>query len=333
MAESSAFPGNGVILGRFLPPHLGHDFVVNFARRFVGNLRVYILSHAGDEISLPRRLYWLREMFPDVEITSLEVPAEIDPAGQECMRWAAGRLATFNGGGITHFFSSEESDNQVAQALGARWIPVDPSRRVFPVSSTEIRRSPMSNWGFLPHCVRPHYVRRVCLYGPESTGKSVLAQRLARHYRTLYVPEYARTLGEIQGGVIEFEDTALIAGGHAAAEDSLARHANRLLFCDTDTITTTLWCETLYSRCYPWIREWADLRSYDLHLLLDVDVPWVDDPVRCHSSEEERRKFFERCLAELERRNRPFHLISGDWEERFKAACQAVDELLAPGSN
>ncbi|MCC5875512.1 MAG: AAA family ATPase [Candidatus Sumerlaeia bacterium] len=333
MATSSPFPGNGVILGRFLPPHLGHDFAVNFARRFVGTLRVYILSHGGDEISLPRRMNWLREMFPDVEICSLEVPADIDPAGAECMRWAVGRLSTFNGGAITHYFSSEESDKELAGSLNARWIAIDPSRQVFPISSRQIRKHPLAHWEFLPTCVRPHYVRRICLYGPESTGKSILAQKLARHYKTIYVPEYARTLAETQDGVIEFEDTALIAGGHAAAEDSLARHANRLLFCDTDTITTTLWCDTLYSRCYPWIREWADRRSYDLHLLLDIDVPWVVDPVRTHASREERKKFFDRCMEELERRGRPYFIISGDWDERFAAACRAVDELLLPGNN
>lgn len=97
MAQGSDFSDVGLIVGRFLPPHLGHDFAVNFSRRFVERLRVYLLSHVKDGISAPRRLYWLREMFPDVEITCLEVPGEIDPEGPECRRWLVEKLKGING--------------------------------------------------------------------------------------------------------------------------------------------------------------------------------------------------------------------------------------------
>ena len=33
---------------------------------------------------------------------------------------------------------------------------------------------------------------KVVLFGPESTGKTTLAINLAQHYKTNYVPEYAR---------------------------------------------------------------------------------------------------------------------------------------------
>lgn len=33
---------------------------------------------------------------------------------------------------------------------------------------------------------------RVCIVGAESTGKTVLAQNLAKHFNTEWVPEYGR---------------------------------------------------------------------------------------------------------------------------------------------
>ena len=35
-------------------------------------------------------------------------------------------------------------------------------------------------------------VARVILFGPESTGKSTLAKKLASHYGSTWVPEYLR---------------------------------------------------------------------------------------------------------------------------------------------
>src|SRR5680860_118066 len=35
-------------------------------------------------------------------------------------------------------------------------------------------------------------ISKVVLFGPESTGKTTLSEQLARHYNTVWVPEYAR---------------------------------------------------------------------------------------------------------------------------------------------
>jgi nicotinamide riboside kinase len=87
-----------------------------------------------------------------------------------------------------------------------------------------------------------------------------------------------------------------------------------------------MWSEVLFGRCPPWIREAADSRRYDLTLLLDVDCPWIDDPQRYlpHA----RREFLERCVRELEARNRPYVIIGGTWDERFARSVAAVDALL-----
>src|SRR5699024_6196481 len=113
--------------------------------------------------------------------------------------------------------------------------------------------------------------------GPESTGKSTLARDLASHFDTRYVHEYARPLLDFKDGRFDWEDIERIARGQAAAEDALATRANRVLFCDTDPLSTTIWSDVFFGKCPQWVAKEAEKRRYDLYLLLDIDVDWVDD--------------------------------------------------------
>jgi nicotinamide riboside kinase len=101
------------------------------------------------------------------------------------------------------------------------------------------------------------------------------------------------------------------------------------LFCDTDLLTTVIWSRELFGGCDGWIEEAARGQRYDLTLLLDVDVPWVGDPVRYRP--EDRRSFFERCREALEAAGREYVVLGGGFEERFAEACEQVDALLGRG--
>jgi NadR type nicotinamide-nucleotide adenylyltransferase len=185
----------------------------------------------------------------------------------------------------------------------------------------------MANWRFIPPCVRPHFVRRVCLFGPESTGKSVLARRLADHYSTRYAAEYARPMLDLQENRCEYDDISRIARGQIASEEALARQADRLLFCDTDPLTTTVWSRALFGKCPAWLDEEARARRYDLTLLFDVGCPWVEDPTRYYPNQ--RGAFLDWCKEALGAAGRPYTLVSGNWEERFRRCVELSDELLA----
>ena len=138
----------------------------------------------------------------------------------------------------------------------------------------------MQYWEMLPEVVRPHFLKRVCIFGPESTGKSTLARKLAQKFNTVYVREFARPLLDAQAGECFPENIPQIARGQVASEDALSQQANRVLICDTDVLTTTIWSDVLFGHTPDWVRELADARRYDLYLLNDVDVPWIDDGQR-----------------------------------------------------
>lgn len=169
-------------------------------------------------------------------------------------------------------------------------------------------------------------VKRVCIIGPESTGKSTLAENLARHFGTVHVPEYAQQA--IAGLKDEFgpEHIETFAKGQIESEDALAQKAEGVLVCDSDLLTTMMWSELLFNDCPDWIRDAADSRSYDLYLLTDIDVPWVADIHRV--AEDTRPGFLQRCKTELESRGRDYVMISGNWDQRFDAAVAAIENLL-----
>ncbi len=315
------------MLGKFLPPHNGHVFLIDFARLYVDSLTVAVDSLSSQPIPGELRTQWLKRMFPDVRVVRL--PGEQPQYPHEHPDfWNIWRtvLTDATDGPVDYLFASEGYGVRLAQELEATFVPVDIGRNSVPISGTEIREAPLKHWDLIPREVRPYFAKRVCVFGPESTGKSTLTANLAAHFQTIAVPEYARTHIEHRKGRIAHQDIPMIARGQMAAEDALAFNANRILFCDTDLITTSVWSNWLFQSCPDWITAEANRREYDLYLLTDVDVPWVEDQVRYLS--EERRSFFEHCRQQLESRGRKYHVVNGSWDDRLASAIAAVETML-----
>jgi amino acid adenylation domain-containing protein/thioester reductase-like protein len=166
---------------------------------------------------------------------------------------------------------------------------------------------------------------KICLFGPESTGKSTLAKKLARHFGAPFAPEYAQEHITAHGGKIEPGDIPLIAAGQIRAETGAAAKADGLLVCDTDLLTTVIWSERLFGACPGWIRDAATLQNFDLYLLMDIDAPWVADVHRYLP--QERESFLNTCRKALETAGRPYITLSGSWDDKFNAACAAIERL------
>jgi NadR type nicotinamide-nucleotide adenylyltransferase len=152
---------------------------------------------------------------------------------------------------------------------------------------------------------------RVCLTGPECTGKTVLAGALARELGTVFVPEFAREYAEAHGNVLTAADVEPIARGQMASEDGLIAQANGILVLDTDLLSTVVYARHYYGACPAWIEEEARRRRADLYLLLDTDVPWAADAVRDAGGADDREDLFDafrRVLDEFETR---WEIVSG----------------------
>lgn len=167
---------------------------------------------------------------------------------------------------------------------------------------------------------------RVVLTGSESTGKTTLASRLARHYDAQYVPEFVRTFAENKGGAISFSDHGAIAHGQMALEEEHIARAKDLVIQDTDLLSTVVYCEHYFGRCPAWIIEAAAARRPDLYLLCDIDVAWVADGVRDRGHQrDDMQGLFRDAVV---RSGAPMAEISGRDEERFIRATEAIDAFL-----
>lgn len=174
-----------------------------------------------------------------------------------------------------------------------------------------------------------HPIKRVVIIGPESTGKSTLASGLARHFDTVFTPEYAREYLEQLSRPYDEADLLVMARRQVALEEERAKQARHgLLFCDTDLQVIKVWSEDKYGQCATWILEQIASRKYDLYLLTDIDMLWQDDPLREHPEPEMRAYFFHIYNDIVQHSGIPFVRVSGNETERLQTAITAIDRML-----
>lgn len=177
----------------------------------------------------------------------------------------------------------------------------------------------------------PSTLVKVVLFGPESTGKTTLSQQLARHYNTVWAPEYAREYLQNKWNnerkTCEPNDLLPIAAGQMKLENELAEKASKLLICDTDLLETKVYSEAYYiGYCDPILEKYAVENSYDLYFLTYIDVPWEEDDLR--DKPKERERMFAYFKDTLEKYNRNFVILRGDKKKRLSDAITQIDKLL-----
>ena len=169
--------------------------------------------------------------------------------------------------------------------------------------------------------------KRILILGPESTGKSTLAEMLAQHYAEPWVPEVAREYLEKLDRPYTYEDLLLIGKRQLSLEDELAATAKHFLFCDTDLRVIQVWSQHRFGKVDPWVLDEIVRRTYDLILLCAPDLPWKEDPLREHPELEMRQHFFEVYQQLAQASGFPWVLISGETAERLSTAIEAIDSL------
>lgn len=317
----------GLVFGKFMPVHAGHLALIDFAVKRCDRLIVSMSYTPDDPISPDRRLGWLSELltpYPTIELTA-EANDFHDPTlplVEATKRWGAFIRRRFPE--VSVFFSSEAHGAPLAQHSGLHPVSFDPARQRVPVSATQIRQHPARYWDYIPEPVRLYFVKKVCLFGPESVGKTTLARQLALTYQTVFVPEVARDLLTDNA----FTRADIIRIGRAQTEAVLAaeRQANRILFCDTDLITTQIYSDIYLHEVPPVLYELERKIAYNAYALLNTDVPWVADGLR--DLGHRRDEMMIRFRHELDRRQIRYTLVSGSYTERLSNLQIISNQLL-----
>ncbi|SIQ13395.1 nicotinamide-nucleotide adenylyltransferase, NadR type [Alkalispirochaeta americana] len=219
---------NGVILGRFMPPHNGHLFLVDFARAMVDHLYILVCTLSSEIIPGETRFQWMQELAPHCTVLHItqEIPQAHRDSPQAPALWAQA-IHQAVPGQIDRVFASEPYGHELARHLKAQFIPLDPSRSNIPVSASMIREDPWTHWEHLPPPVRPWFLRRVAVI-----GNPALAESLAAALRTVTAhpyQEFLRTFGNSPA----FEESLSeddCARANQATLAALARRARRVIF-------------------------------------------------------------------------------------------------------
>jgi len=182
----------------------------------------------------------------------------------------------------------------------------------------------------------PINIIKVVLFGPESTGKTTLSKQLARHYNTVWTPEYAREYLQKKWNnerkTCEKEDLIPIAIGQMNLENKLGKKADKLLICDTDLLETKVYSEEFYGGTVNLkLSEAVDRNKYDLYLLTYIDTPWEEDDLR--DRPEQRLEMFTAFENTLKKYKKNYILLKGDKETRLKNATEAIDKIIAAKDN
>lgn len=315
-----------------LPFTMGHKFLIDTALKHSEKVCVIVGSIVAEPIPGEIRFTWVKECYKNnkrvmVRHCSEELPQKPEEHPDFWAIWVD-VVKRYCPSDLDVIFSSELYGEPYAKHLGIKHHLVDLNRTTVPVSGTKARTNPFKFWKYIPNNVKPYFVKKVAILGPESVGKSTLCTILARHYKTNYVPEYGRTLCEMFDNNLDLDDFFSIAKVQLMLEDAKTNFANKLLFCDTELLTTYVFGKIYFPDHYlkmePFFNK--NIRAYHLVFLLKPDCPAVQDGTREHL--ELREKHYEMIRTELVLRNIEFVEISGSWAERKRKSIRAVKKLL-----
>lgn len=343
----------GLVVGKFCPLHRGHELVLDTALDQCDE--VLLISYtrpAFERCGADARERWLVERFPQARALVLDdarfaalatrhdwpgalaLPHndDSDATHRDFVGWLCDRVFDC---GVEAVFTSEDYGDGFAAALTTyfrrhrdaqhaevRHLCVDRERRAIPVSGSAVRADPHAHREHLSPAVYADFVPRVCLLGGESSGKTSLAQALAQHLATTWVPEYGRQRWEEQGGVLAFDDLLQIARTQLDRERMQARHAHRWLICDTSPLTTLLYCREMFGHTEPELERLASHR-YDHVFLCAPDFPFAQDGTRRDDTFRQQQHAW--YLRELTTRSTAFTVLEGELERRLATAARLLD--------
>lgn len=166
----------------------------------------------------------------------------------------------------------------------------------------------------------------ISIVGPESTGKTDIAQALAAHYNTNWVAEYAREYLNDLGRPYEFQDLSDIAKGQAKYQMVAQKNGDKLVIFDTDLLVLKVWSEFKYGKVDPFILTQLSLHRPDLYILTSYDIPYEEDPLRENPTD--RPELFTIYEKELKNIGTPYLVVQGDRQNRLQTAISQINNLL-----
>lgn len=160
--------------------------------------------------------------------------------------------------------------------------------------------------------------RIISIVGPESTGKSTLAQHLGEHFSAPVVDEFARSFLEKRNGQYEESDLVEIAKGQLKQEESVLDSKPSILVCDTDLVVIKVWQEFKYGQSNAELDKMLHRQLARVHLLTYPDLEWTPDPIR--ENPNDLIDIFNMYVDVLKSIKANYFVVKGTGQERFQNA-------------
>jgi NadR type nicotinamide-nucleotide adenylyltransferase len=318
---------NGLVIGKFYPPHKGHKFLIDTAQKMSENLTIIICAKDNETIPGTLRAQWLAHIHPKAKIILINDNKLADDDSEGWAKYTVDILGFVPDA----VFTSEDYGDPYAHFMGSIHVLVDKERATIPISGTLVRNNPTKYVKFLEPNVRAYFTRRIVVLGAESTGTTTLAKALAQYYNTVWVPEYGRYFSEGKRFVGYGEgdwttaEFVAIAQAQAKFEDSLAESSKGIVISDTDAFATAIWHERYLGFRAPEVEAISVNRRVDLYIITGDEIPFEDDGLR--DGENIRHELHQLFIQRVIESKKPYIIVQGSVEDRLKTAVEAISKL------
>ncbi len=348
----------GVTVGKFSPPHLGHQYLIDIAARNLDFLYVLVVGSMDDEISVSLRFQWLRDHYkytPNVQIILVNQNEVMDDNVFEkdelgtvineifWISWKA--LINKHCQNLTHFVSSDMYGKKAAEILGIKWFPIDIEREtqfydVSSLSATKVKKLIKNSENYSEYAkafklmipeAQKYFRKTIAIIGPESSGKSTMVKKLSKVFDTIGVHEYGRTLTLANNNSFNEDDFHQIA----KVQDTMMKWAKEtstapFILTDTEAFVTYLYGKIYLNKEIEAIRERALEQKIDHYILVHPMKEWIDDGWRITPDYQQRLDFFNELMKFCTEKEVSYSVCNQDnfSSNVIKTECDIINFLL-----
>ena len=314
----------GVVVGKFYPPHLGHNYLIDTALRNCDGVDVLVVDSPAYHLSAEKRRQWLQDHHPTATVHIIPDIANDDNSEA----WALHTIK-FLGRVPDVVYASMDYGGPWAKAMGCKHVEVDTPRVHIPISGTEIRKNFLKSWDFLSDETKNGLALRIVVLGAESTGTTTLSRDLAEALQVPWVPEVGRYYTEsILTTKYEWFDKDFYSIGklQQAYESEMAKRSEGVIVCDTNAVATEVWQRRYMGKTTKQMKAIGAQDKADLYIITGDEIPFIQDGIR--DGESMRHTMHKWFIRRAMQSGTPYIVVTGSPSERLAVSVAKAKEMI-----